>query len=650
MGQLLQSLGRVNEAVEHYREALDMRRKLYPADTFPRGHPELVSSLNFMGQVLFAAEPGEARKHLLEALRIQQAFLQDGTALASETQALALLRGLPRTRDGYLSVTWKQARFDSEACGQVWLSRAFVTRLLHQRQSALRQVQRGSPLADKAHELQNLRERIEQLIVQPGDTRSRDARLGVLTRRRDELERELVRLLPRRDREEPTSTQLQAKLPANSAFIDLVRYNLFQVDQSDPKRRVLRKEARYIAFVLVPGQPIRRIELEAAATIDATIATFRQDIQNYQEGKTAADLWRQVWAPIAAVLPKQTQTLFLATDGNLTRLPFAALPASKPGHSILLEDYTLVHVPHGPFLLERLLQPWKPTANRDRLLLLGDLDYGPAEEAQAAGRQVYELLPASAQEMQAIRRLAGSRSTVTLDKTSATARRVREELSRARLAHLAIHGYFDEKALSAEKRALAQFLKEGPLDLGRPVPWVGRGSLSPLAYTGLVLSGANRKETAEGGILTGEGLWNLPLDGLELAVLSACETGLGELTEGEGVVGLQRTLHLAGCRDVIASLWNVPDGSTAVLMEEFYRRLWDAKGPLPAVDALRQAQLWVYRHPDEVLARVKEIRERSAKTKLVRLPNEGQIEKRKFSPARFWAAFILSGDGGLIHD
>ena len=86
--------------------------------------------------------------------------------------------------------------------------------------------------------------------------------------------------------------------------------------------------------------------------------------------------------------------------------------------------------------------------------------------------------------------------------------------------------------------------------------------------------------------------------GLELAVLSACETGLGAFGGGEGVYGLQRAFHVAGCRNVVASLWKVDDAATEALMALFYANLWEKK--LDPAEALRQAQLTMYRHPTAV--------------------------------------------------
>src|SRR5262249_62237826 len=127
---------------------------------------------------------------------------------------------------------------------------------------------------------------------------------------------------------------------------------------------------------------------------------------------------------------------------------------------------------------------------------------------------------------------------------------------------------------------------------------VGAGALSPMVMTGLVFAGANHPKTPGRGIATGEALIDLDLSGLELAVLSACDTGLGDVAGGEGTFGLQRAFHYAGTRDVVASLWKVPDQSTAALMAVFYRNLWTQN--LSPMESLRHAQLEIYRDPRRI--------------------------------------------------
>jgi CHAT domain-containing protein len=157
----------------------------------------------------------------------------------------------------------------------------------------------------------------------------------------------------------------------------------------------------------------------------------------------------------------------------------------------------------------------------------------------------------------------------------------------------------------------------------------------------LAFAGANRqgKEAApDRGILTAEAVVGLRLDGMALAVLSACNTGLGEVGGGEGVYGLQRAFHLAGCKDVIASLWDVNDDATVALMALFYRNLWEGK--LDPVQALRQAQLELYRRP----GRVNEIVTRADGWTPEPLPEEGpNAAAGPRARTALWAAFTFSG-------
>ena len=118
---------------------------------------------------------------------------------------------------------------------------------------------------------------------------------------------------------------------------------------------------------------------------------------------------------------------------------------------------------------------------------------------------------------------------------------------------------------------------------------------NPLLRSGLALAGANtwRKKgslppEAEDGILTAEDVSGLDLLDTELVVLSACETGLGEVQTGEGVFGLRRAFVLAGAKTLVMSLWKVPDRQTQELMVDFYRRVLEGQ---PRAEALRQAQL-----------------------------------------------------------
>ncbi|MGO9113625.1 MAG: CHAT domain-containing protein, partial [Thermoguttaceae bacterium] len=143
----------------------------------------------------------------------------------------------------------------------------------------------------------------------------------------------------------------------------------------------------------------------------------------------------------------------------------------------------------------------------------------------------------------------------------------------------------------------------------------------------------------DNGILTAEEIGTQNLDGVQLVVLSACETGLGKSAGGEGVLGLQRSFQAAGARNVVASLWPVDDKATAALMTVFYTKLWkEHKSP---IDALREAQLYIYHHPNEI-SKLADSRTLNA-NKTRPIPTDSAAEPSKTASPELWAGFVLSG-------
>lgn len=186
----------------------------------------------------------------------------------------------------------------------------------------------------------------------------------------------------------------------------------------------------------------------------------------------------------------------------------------------------------------------------------------------------------------------------------------------SRVLHLATHGFFLGNACASGLDGMRAV--GGLASASKPEPPAGTRE-NPLLLSGLALAGANRRIVArpdeEDGILTAEEVASVNLEGVEWAVLSACDTGLGELKAGEGVFGLRRAFQVAGVRTVIMSLWSVEDRAARQWMLALYRGRLQRR--LDTADAVREASLTV-------------LRDRRAK---------GQS-----THPFFWAGFVAAGD------
>jgi CHAT domain-containing protein len=674
-GAVLEVQAKYAAAEPLYREALAMLRKLYPKESFPTGHPDLALSQHNLGFLLLALhEDAQAEALLRESLGTYRQVLDIFLDGAAEAEALNRLAVLPRTRDHYLTVTLRRPGRDEEAYAAVWDGKGAVARLLRRRRQAFL-LDRARETRDLARELTATRQALARLLLTPADQQAGlGGRVRTLSEQKERLEKELAARLPAfaalQDSARRRPADLRQQLPAGTVFIDLVRYRRLEQKPLPPEAGGNRFTECYTAFVLARDGPPRRVELGSAAPIDEAVAAWRETLngaarnpkseaRNPKSGEPAAALRRLVWARLAPALPGGTRTVLLAPDGALTAVPWAALPGDRPG-SVLLEEYALAVVPDGPFLLEALHQqarqkrpePGAYSSESGTVLVVGGVAYDkgagrPAAEAvtglsraardeKAAVR--WPSLPGTARELERVRGLAGDRVVLVQRGAQASTAGLLENLPHARWAHLATHGFFANPTFRSALR-----LSERDFETGRAGERVGVGARNPLVLSGLVLAGANvpvkDAATEDGGILTAEAIAGLDMDNLELAVLSACDTGLGEVAGGEGVFGLQRAFHLAGAKNVVASLWQVDDEATVALMGLFYHKLWqENQSPL---EALRAAQLTLYHHPERIAALA---RQRGPDfTKAARLPATPGAAER--ASARRWAGFVLSGAG-----
>ncbi len=432
-----------------------------------------------------------------------------------------------------------------------------------------------------------------------------------------QLELEVGKLAPAKVAAMASLAEVRAALPADAAAIDFVVYNRYVRGATAENGKWVQShwgEARLAALVMTADRhESRLVDVGDCDALDAAVTAFLEQIESSRGAAPAAVasgagdagrlLSERLWAPLAPLLAG-AKLVVISPDAFLGKLPFQLIPDTegKP----LIETLAIVCV-QDLSALPKLVLPREAASATASLLVAGGVDYDAQDTAAgapvAAGggtrsastrafTSFWEPLRATSAEASAVARLhklafAGTATQVELTGALASEERVKEELPRARFVHLATHGFFEPEgtpSMLATVRTPEVGSKDAPVAAPRLLP----GFLS-----GIVCAGANVKspthQVRDDGYLSAEELSWFDLRGVELVVLSACETGLGRPEPAEGLLGLRRTLRDAGVRTVISSLWKVDDEATCELMKRFYVNLWQKKqGKL---EALRGAQL-----------------------------------------------------------
>ena len=430
----------------------------------------------------------------------------------------------------------------------------------------------------------------------------------------------------------PSLAQIRDSLPNASALIDLQVYNhiIPSADQSSG----FRLEARLLAFVIPKNGSMRLVQLGDVSPISKLSLEWRKEIVDSAVRKSTSpsrarqELRKLIWEPLESTL-KGVKTVVICPDSEFCLLPFAALPGRTP-HRYLLEDYAITTVPSARYLAR--LQTARPEQNEKRersMLLIGEVDFS----GQSVFKTPFGPLPGTAREIKEIEVLfqslwRGSKLTIATG-GAPTEDFFRRMANQHQYVHLATHGFFSTADRRPSERKIQQQLET-----------FVEQYLEGLS-SGVALGGANRPlpypltdPSADDGLLTSLEISSIDLRNVDLAVLSACETTSGQAPAGEGMLGLQRALQLAGARSTITSLWQVDDAATQVMMVEFYRNLWERK--MSKLEALRQAQLSMLNRYDLGSQELK------SDVKRQNSSNAGNTDRRL--PPYYWASFVLSGD------
>ena len=587
-------------------EALFLRALQIRESTLGPRHADVASTLEKLAVFYqLAARPKEALSALERSTEILEQNLQLVLASGSEQQRLNYMTTVRENTDIALSMRQAILASDDRAAavlaslvlrrkGRVLDAMVTVTERLRNRLTA----EDGQLLA----QLADVRTQLATLVLQPGaaQLKDRDQKTRALA---SEIER-LESTLSARSREAQVELRpvdvavVQSQLPANTRLVEYVRYRPFIPRVIGQANRF--GAPRYAAFILRPTGSPRWIELGDAEIIDRQVTVFRAALRSPSRTdvrERSRDLARLILDPLDTDADGLLR-LIISPDSELSVIPFNALIDAKGRY--LVERFEIDALASGRDLL-RLSDRLAP---RESPLIVAD----PSFQAETAGTtggggRAFEPLPATAEEAAALKVLLPDARIAT--KAVATETLVKS-VKGPRLLHIATHGFFFDPA--SLTTAPAQSDPRVPSGASAAES-VGRFAL---LRSGLALAGANSGGAGDknDGLLTAFEAASLDLHGTQLVVLSACETGLGEVRSGDGVYGLRRALTLAGAETHVMSLWQVSDEATRDLMIGFYKKLIAHEG---RVAAMRAVQLeW--------------------------------LRKGSRSHPFYWAAFVVTGD------
>ncbi|HKX27680.1 MAG TPA: tetratricopeptide repeat protein [Blastocatellia bacterium] len=599
------SQGDFAKAEESFKRALAIRGRVLGPD-----HPDAVASLNDLA-LLYALKGDlpQAVKQLARADAVGERNLELNLASGSERQKLAYLALFSKQTDFTLSLHSRAAPNDPQA-----LDLAFTTLLRRKGRgldamadtvAALRRhvTPQNQELFDR---LMAARSQLSALTLKESGSAKPDlyqTRIKPLEEKVEELEAELSsRSDAFRAQAKPvTLAAIQAALPPGGALVEFAVYTPWEL------RTRKNLPPRYLAYLLTAQGPPRWADLGEAALVDRAVNAWRQALRDAARAdvkRLARTVDEKVARPVRALLggmAGETRHLLIAPDGALNLIPFAALVDER--NQYLVERYTISYLTSGSDLLR--LQTGESSRNAPLVVaspIFGRMARVDRSSGNQNGRQgrsqvnlsevFFQPLPGTGQEAEAIKTIFPEASVLLREAATETALK---QAAAPSVLHIATHGFFlsDQPSAPTETRSRSG---ENPLRshdqrLSRWAAKIG----NPLLRSGLVLAGVNEGRSGDDdGVLTAMEAASLNLWGTRLVVLSACDTGVGEVRNGEGVYGLRRALVLAGSETQVMSLWPVSDKETHTLMVGYYKRLLEGVG---RGEALRQIQLEMLKDP-----------------------------------------------------
>lgn len=567
LGVVQQQLGNLVEARKLFQQALKIHEK-----TLGKEHPDyMFNAYNLAVSLQQSKESTAAAPLFKEVSGFYRKQIQELFPAMSEREKASFYNKINEIILAYLDFAIENSRKFPALKGELYDFRLITKALLYNSSVKIRNTILSSGdtlILARFTEWQKTKEDLGKLsqLSAPEKIQVED-QIQRLRHRADELEK----LLAEKSASFYTETQqtsvdwkkVKSRLQKGQAAIEMIRLRLnLKNDSVIYAALVLRPELESPELVVFPNGK----EMEGR-----DFYYYRNSIK-YQIHNDRS--YRVYWKPLEEKL-SGVHTVFLSPDGVYNKINLMTLLDPK-SNKYLLETMKVKLVNNT----RELLTPPRNSSTQMNAALFGRPDFEGGSNVNttvSSNRSPSDLeslvmngitdLPGTEEEVNKIGLLLREQKWETItylgEKTTETAIKQQKD---PRLLHIATHGFFI------------------PVETGKDpimlVPDIRQPAKNPLLRSGLILSGAQRfmqldkskRNFSEDGILTAYEVMNLNLDKTELVILSACETGAGEIKNGEGIFGLQRAFLLAGAGTIVMSLWKVDDAATQELMVEFYRQ------------------------------------------------------------------------------
>jgi CHAT domain-containing protein len=619
-------------------------------------HPHLSDTLKILGKI-HAAEGryDQAFRFLKRAQKIDIQSIDNMKGFTSEVQKLKFVQKIHKDLQVFLSliiVEMPNSQTALKAALNTLLQRkGIILEIQKQFQRAL--VSNNKKTLDIFSRLSQVRSHLSRMTF--SDFKQKDAvtykeETDRLKKEKEDLEIQLSRISQSYSRYLKTTLvsceSISDKLKKNKdrVLVEITRLTPYQFNRSIDNKW---GKDRYIAFILHPGVPdeVQMIDLGDAKIIDALIMDYKTQVskrtlKSYESTEFfATKLYSSVFKPIKKKLGN-IKYIYLSPDSNLNLIPFEVFLDPEKGY--LIEDYTFNYLSSG----KDILGFKKKKGIQTQSLIIGDPDFnmklGDLKGSKSAGKDTkinqwiefyksnsknafnFQRLPETLKEVTTIQSMLGKSQAKLFTGKDAT-EDVLYQKNAPKILHLATHGFFlkDMVRESAEFKSKTRGIKKiivNEKTLTQPKISID----NPLLQSGFVLAGANQTLGSDhqsnfDGIITAQKILGLKLEGTQMVVMSACNTGEGEVKTGEGVFGLRRAFIQAGAKSLVMSMWQVPDKETRELMILFYKNI--LSGKMDRCQALRNA-----------------------------IKSEMIVAKERYgnNAPFYWGAFVFMGDPGFF--